>query len=192
MSPRTDDQYQEIREESKAKILDAALRLFAKKGYDNASVSMIAKDAGVSKGLMYNYFESKEALLKGVVFQAFEKAGPIFDEFLKQETPRGKMRSLIDATFQYLKKNKEYNRLLTALSVQEDSIDFIKEIAARKIIEMEVMMKPIFKGLGFKNPHQEMNVFGALFDGLAVRYLSTNDERFLDEMHEYLIDKYTK
>ena len=43
----------------KKAILDAPLQVFADEGYHNASISKIAKAAGVSKGLMYNYFESK-------------------------------------------------------------------------------------------------------------------------------------
>lgn len=190
MSPRTNDQFKEIREESKAKILDAALRVFAKKGYDSASISMIAKDAGVSKGLMYNYFESKEKLLKGVVYKAFETAAPIFEEFMKQTTAQSKMRALIEASFDYMCKNKEYNRLLTALSIHGDSIDFIKDIAARKILEMENLVKPILSELGYNNAHIELNALGAIFDGVALRYLVTNDEKYLEEMKVYLIDRY--
>ncbi|PLX21155.1 MAG: hypothetical protein C0599_08290 [Salinivirgaceae bacterium] len=48
----------------KEKIVDAAITLFGENGFHNTSISQIAKNAGVSKGLMYNYFESKEELLK--------------------------------------------------------------------------------------------------------------------------------
>jgi AcrR family transcriptional regulator len=60
MSPRTKQQFEDLRKDRRQAILDAALTVFANNGYHSASVSMIAKEAGVSKGLMYNYFESKE------------------------------------------------------------------------------------------------------------------------------------
>lgn len=48
-------------------ILDAALAVFAERGFDAARMDDIAAEAGVSKGALYLYFESKEALLKGLV-----------------------------------------------------------------------------------------------------------------------------
>ena len=65
--PRTEKQFEEIRATKKALILDAALQVFARDGYHNASISKISKQAGISKGLMYNYFNSKEELLEILV-----------------------------------------------------------------------------------------------------------------------------
>ena len=48
-------------------IIDAALRVFAEKGYDRASVKDISEAAGTSQGLMYHYFRSKEELLAAVL-----------------------------------------------------------------------------------------------------------------------------
>jgi len=51
-------------------VLDAALAVFVEKGFAAAKVDEVAKQAGVSKGLVYLYFPSKEALLEGVVQRA--------------------------------------------------------------------------------------------------------------------------
>jgi AcrR family transcriptional regulator len=48
-------------------ILDAALIVFGEKGFDPARMDDIAAEAGVSKGALYLYFESKEAVLKGLI-----------------------------------------------------------------------------------------------------------------------------
>jgi AcrR family transcriptional regulator len=48
-------------------ILDAALMVFATHGFDAARMEDIASGAGVSKGAVYIYFESKEAVLKGLI-----------------------------------------------------------------------------------------------------------------------------
>lgn len=48
-------------------ILDAALAVFAERGFDAARMDDIAARAGVSKGAIYLYFDSKEALLKGLI-----------------------------------------------------------------------------------------------------------------------------
>jgi len=53
-------------EERRRQILDAAVRAFAKKGYHACRVSDIAEEAGVAYGLVYHYFESKDAVLEAV------------------------------------------------------------------------------------------------------------------------------
>lgn len=49
-------------EETKEKILHAAISLFAKKGYENTSVNDIVSEAGVTKPVLYYYFNSKDGL----------------------------------------------------------------------------------------------------------------------------------
>jgi len=55
MSPRTPKQFEKIRHDRRKSIMDTALEVFSENGYANASISMIAKKAGISKGLMYNF-----------------------------------------------------------------------------------------------------------------------------------------
>lgn len=50
-------------EDRREQIIDAAMRVFAQKGYSNATNKDIAREAGITPGLIYYYFESKEALL---------------------------------------------------------------------------------------------------------------------------------
>ncbi|WP_274649335.1 TetR/AcrR family transcriptional regulator [Paenibacillus humicola] len=49
--------------ETRLRIKEAALSLFAELGYENASIEQIAKQAGVAKGTFFNYFSSKEELI---------------------------------------------------------------------------------------------------------------------------------
>ena len=51
--------------------MSVALKLFAEKGYHATSISQIAVKAKVSKGLMYNYFSSKEDLLDEIIEEGF-------------------------------------------------------------------------------------------------------------------------
>jgi AcrR family transcriptional regulator len=53
---------QESRLETRAKLLDSAAQLFARGGYEGASVDLIAESAGYSKGAFYSNFEGKEAI----------------------------------------------------------------------------------------------------------------------------------
>lgn len=49
-------------EKKKQRILNAAMKEFAARGYDGASTNRIVEDAGIAKGLLFHYFKSKEQL----------------------------------------------------------------------------------------------------------------------------------
>src|ERR1700761_6444112 len=53
---------QESRQETRSRLLESAAQLFARGGYEGASVDLIAESAGYSKGAFYSNFESKEAI----------------------------------------------------------------------------------------------------------------------------------
>ena len=59
--------YQRRKEDRPAEITQAALEAFAEKGYEATRVDDVAKRAGVSKGLLYLYFKTKEELFKAVI-----------------------------------------------------------------------------------------------------------------------------
>ena len=54
-------------EDRRDQIVDAAMRVFAQKGFTRATNKDIAREAGITPGLIYYYFESKEALLKAII-----------------------------------------------------------------------------------------------------------------------------
>lgn len=121
MSPRTPQKFKEMREEKMTLIMDAALEHFANEGYFRSTISHIARHAGISKGLMYNYFDSKEALLRAIVHKSvneiyhnldIDKDGFLssdeFDTFIKK----------LDET---LKEKKVFWRLLLQLIAQNDA-----------------------------------------------------------------------
>ena len=65
----------EQKEKRRAQILNAALELFISKGYSSTKISDIAQHVGVSTGLMFHYFESKEKLYEELIKMG--TAGPM-------------------------------------------------------------------------------------------------------------------
>lgn len=63
----TAPRFQRRKEDRPQEITDAAFEVFARKGYSRARVEEVAKKAGVSKGLLYVYFRTKEELFKAVI-----------------------------------------------------------------------------------------------------------------------------
>jgi AcrR family transcriptional regulator len=73
MSPRTKEAFKVMRETSRNKIESAALTLFAKRGL-SVKVEELAASAGISKGLLYSYYPSKEALIVTLIGKATAKS----------------------------------------------------------------------------------------------------------------------
>lgn len=68
------------------KILDAAERIFANVGYDNATTNAIAAQAETSIGSLYQFFPNKEAILKAVVLRYLEEMRALFNQNLTPES----------------------------------------------------------------------------------------------------------
>lgn len=56
-------------------ILDAAIKIFSKKGYSAATTSEIAKEAGIAEGTVFRYFKTKKDILKSVMIRLIEIMG---------------------------------------------------------------------------------------------------------------------
>ena len=54
-------------EDRREQIIDAAMHVFAEKGFVRATNKDIAREAGITPGLIYHYFENKQALLKAII-----------------------------------------------------------------------------------------------------------------------------
>jgi TetR/AcrR family fatty acid metabolism transcriptional regulator len=63
----------ELAEDKRMRICEAAIKLFAAKGYHEARADEIAQEAGVAVGTIYNYFKNKEDILLDIFVAEFEK-----------------------------------------------------------------------------------------------------------------------
>lgn len=75
MSPRTEEQNAQIKDERREQILKAALKVFALRGFAATKVGDIAKEARLSHGLVYHYFASKEEMFFELVRTAVYYSG---------------------------------------------------------------------------------------------------------------------
>jgi AcrR family transcriptional regulator len=127
MSPRTPKQFKEIREEKRTLIMDVALEHFAKEGYHKTTINHIAKHAGISKGLMYNYFESKEELLSEIIERSMEEIANYFDPDKDGYLSEEEFELFIRKLFHLLREKLSFWRLFFQLLIQKDVRDqFLK------------------------------------------------------------------
>lgn len=191
--PKTKEQYQEIRTKSQAAIMEAALELFATEGYHSTSISKIAKKAGISKGLMYNYFKSKDDLLRAIMMQAYDDGSEIVEKELKMpDTPKEQLEHILDNYHQMLKKDIRRWKLITALSIQESTKQMIMNEVMPKKEDLIQGFIHLFELLGFQNAKIEAYAFGAMMEGIGFHYMTLGDEYPLDDMIQNLKDKYCK
>lgn len=175
---------------SREKLLDAALKLFAEKGFHATTTEAIAKSAGLSKGLLYNYFDSKEALLEGVVMRAMDEGHEILAELDTIEGTRDKFRFFVNYTFDFYRDRLEYFKLLMALSLQIDQFPEIKtRLMTGKQRGAEVYME-ILQELGYAHVQEEMIALASLIRGIGMHYAALPENFPLEAMRNYVLRKY--
>ena len=99
---------EEIANLKKNHILEIASAHFNESGFDNTQVSVIAKEAGVSIGTIYGFFDNKEGLLGAVIKRDIEQAhAELVKELAKTDDPEVKLRIMVKKKFEHLNNKKK-------------------------------------------------------------------------------------
>jgi AcrR family transcriptional regulator len=207
MSPRTSKQYEVIREEKIVLIMDTALEHFANEGYFAATINHIAKHAGISKGLMYNYFKSKEALLKAIIHKSISEVLNYFnidrDGYLSEE----EFEFFVRKVNVMLKEKRSFWRLLFQLLMQKDVREqFLKSFVGTDSLErsgtvsdlnlpasqiMRMITDYFVRKKGEKldgyDPEIEIKMFLITLKGFAITSIYADDRE--DENNEKAINR---
>ena len=192
MSPRTKQQFKEIRKTSREKILSVALELFASKGYHATSVSQIAKKAKISKGLMYNYFASKEKLLDEIIQEGFNSLAEMKYEGKRGIDPEKQLEEFIDAILDNLYSNFSYWQLYLALLIHPEIQKKFEKKMQKFRDEFIKTVASLFRKLKVKNPELEAFLLGTFFDGLVLNFMVAEDLFPIKKIKEALISKYIR
>jgi AcrR family transcriptional regulator len=103
---------EEKKKKTKRAILDSAISLFNEKGYDNTSIEQISQKAGVGKGTIYSYFNSKKSIIKGFCEYELEK---IHHQLVAQSNEDSsvldQMLIIFMTEFDHVTQNPEFGRL---------------------------------------------------------------------------------
>ena len=102
-------------------IMDVALEHFAKEGYYRTTINHIARHAGMSKGLMYNYFESKEALLEAIIHKSVNEVYKYLDIDRDGYLSEDEFEFFVRKINVLLKEKRYFWRLLMQLLMQNDA-----------------------------------------------------------------------
>lgn len=180
---RTSDKHQ--------KIIQAAIKVLASKGFFNARISDIAKEAQVADGTIYLYFNNKYDILITLFEEEIGKIIVQVKQLIEEETDPRKMLEIF--ALQHLKLMEEKKDLAEVLQVElRQSNKFMKEYRNTKFIEyIDIVSHIIHLG-------QETNIFRKdLLPGVAKRaFFGALDEMsrlwILSTSHRYTIEQSAK
>lgn len=113
--------FERIPDERKSRILEVGIEEFSSKGYANANINVIAKNAGISVGLMYKYFATKEDLFITCISRGMQILEDVLGEIMaSSDKLLTKAEKLIRATCVLSRKNKNYIKLYNEISAEKD------------------------------------------------------------------------
>jgi len=190
MSPRTEKQFEEIRKSKKELILNTALEEFAEHGYHATSINTISKKANISKGLIYNYFESKECLLKAIVIKGLAVMIEAFDQKETGFLTEDEFDFFIDKTFESLQKNMKFWRLYFSIIMKAGVVDLIKEPMMEYLQPFINTMTNYYAKQGDINPVASAILLGSVLDGVCIDYIMEPEMYPLNDIKKIIIKKF--
>ena len=176
MSPRGEELNRGLRERSRRHILDAALRLFAAKGFADTSMADVARAAGVSKGLAYNYFGSKEEILEELLERRLAERLAEDERAAGAGAPTERLAALIDAAVRRVEAEPAAERLWMTLALragEAPALETARERLRNRWLAAEREREALFAALGAGDPAAEAGLFEALLSGLAYSALAS-------------------
>jgi AcrR family transcriptional regulator len=119
--------------DTREKILTSATKLFAAQGYANTSLAQVAREAQVSKALIFWHFANKEELFRTALKTSLEPYSIDVVELLSGLDEMGQIRKLVDLYYGFVSQNVYSVRFMLSLVVREeknldDLLDRITEL----------------------------------------------------------------
>lgn len=104
---------QVVSEFRQSEIITAARQVFAEKGYIATTVDEIAARAGLAKGTIYVYFESKEQIYNAVLENDLETLRTLtLEKIAAADTAKAKIAAYINTRFEYCEKRRDFFRIM--------------------------------------------------------------------------------
>lgn len=165
--------------ERREELLDAALAMFQRLGYEGSSVAAIIDAVGVSKGTFYHYFSSKEELLDAIVLRMTEQ---IMEKVRTALSPRGmsaieRFNALIGASIQWKTARRDVIMTLLQALYRDENLRLRQKMNRRtRQVLLPYMIEILRQGLGertFDTPDPEeaaemfFNVAFSIGEGMA-------------------------
>jgi AcrR family transcriptional regulator len=185
--PRVKEQFDAMRSATREKILAAGLRLFSYKGLAATSIQDIASQAGISVGLMYHYYKSKEELFSELVETAIGLAADSTQaRFETDQSPAEKIKGFSSEVIGDIAASDWMSQvylLMIHYMLVVDSPEKASEIRQKGFAPLENLKRMIIEGqqrdeVRPGDPMEMATLYFAAIQGLAISKL-TMGERFV-------------
>lgn len=161
--------YKKLSDEQLSSLISAGISEFADKGYERANLSSIAKRAGMSVGVIYKYYDDKEALFLECVRNCLGALNDALKEVaFKSDNVYDSIQTVIHVLIDHAKNNQEINRMYHEITTQ-GSRGFSKMLAD----EIEGMSALVYTDLlrkaqaeGSLRKDADPQLFAFFFDNL--------------------------
>lgn len=174
--------------EKKEKILDTALILFTEKGYANTSTSSIAKRAGVSEGLIFKHFSSKEGLLDALIEQGVANMSKNIQPYLDEKEPKKLLNNALD--FVSLIYQNDITSWRLQMSLKYQSPEIAQKYHDQYIFKrVDIALEKAFRELGYENPKAETRLFNMITKSLMSDFIGA-DKIEIEAFIKFTKEKY--
>jgi len=169
--------------EKQEKILQAALALFAKEGFNATSTSKVAKAAGVSEGLIFRHFGNKEGLLQAILEFGAVKLKEIIVDIVLESDPKKVIRKSIELPTSIDKSEYDFWKLQFKLK-WELEINHDK-----KMQPLHMALANAFRKLNYESPDMEASLIILYIDGISSSMLK-GSSLDVGNVIQFLLQKY--
>ncbi len=152
--------------DKKEKILNAALELFAQDGFKATSTNKVARKAGVSEGLIFRHFESKDGLLQAIIQEGEKRAKVLFADIVLEHDPKLVIEKTLNILFNMMADETAANFWKLQHKIKWET----EQYGEHKVEPLIMALTNAFEKLGVENPQMEAKLFTLLMDGLATQF----------------------
>ncbi|WP_028778505.1 TetR/AcrR family transcriptional regulator [Shimazuella kribbensis] len=180
--PRSKEQYEQMRFATNNKIITAGLELFSQKGLGATGIQEIATLAGVSTGLMYRHYKTKEDLFSVLVETAVVGMNDIEEILKSEDSPSVVLKQLANTLLDELKRNNQTAQYLVLITHSLLSGEISPQLLEQYDMALfDQMTRLIKRGqsngeLRVGDPYQMTLLFFSTLHGLAMMKLSLKDK----------------
>jgi AcrR family transcriptional regulator len=174
-------------QKGKQKLFTAAINLFESQGYFATSIEQITVEAGVSKGLVYHYFKSKEELLEALITETTGTMKSVATTLNSDTSIEKSLSEFIDTFFGYLEGEKRFLKLQLTLMLMPELKEILHGPLKQRADLLLQMLINWFQTAEVTYPENKGRLFLAMLDGVALHYLSTYDDYPLSSIKPQLV-----
>lgn len=160
---------------TRRRLLQAAVRLFAARGYHGVAVDQIVAAARVNKRMVYHYFGSKDAIFEAALHEVYSRIESIeFYAVERGRSPREKLTRLLESYFAFLDENPEFTQMLLWENLEKGTRLVKQDHVLTKNPFLERFREIVEEGIALGEFRQDLHVPHLLihFIGLCFIYHS--------------------